>query len=114
MKLFHVPVLSRGRIGFSLVVAIAADALQFALGPFGWAFADQLIDILAMGIISAAVGFHPLFLPTFVAEFIPGIDMLPSWAGCTLFVTMRRWKQQQAQAPPPPPSTSSGPPVIDI
>ncbi|MBC8095717.1 MAG: hypothetical protein H7Y43_07885, partial [Akkermansiaceae bacterium] len=66
-------------------------------------------------LISLVVGFHPLFLPTFIAEFIPGIGMLPTWTGCVLVVLMLRWKAQREQftAPPPrvPPSQSD---VIDV
>jgi len=102
------PVLTRRRIWVARCVALAADALQLLLGPFGWAFADEAIDILAMVLLTLTLGFHPLFLPTFVIEFIPGADLLPTWTGCAFFVIGLRRKQQ----PPPPPQPAGD--VIDI
>jgi hypothetical protein len=89
--------LTPARIRGAYAVAIAADVLQLAVGPLGWAFADEIIDILAMLAVAKLIGFHPLLLPTFVIEFVPIADMLPTWTGCVaLVVTLRR-----RQAPPP-------------
>jgi hypothetical protein len=119
------PVLTKKRIWFALSVAVVTDTLQFGLGPFGWVFADEGLDIAAMILISWAVGFHMLLLPTFVIEFIPGPDMLPTWTGCTAAVIMLRKRSQQKQGidissevtqiPPvqlPSPGTGSKSPVI--
>ena len=54
------------------------------------------------------IGFHPLLLPTFALEFLPVVDMLPTWTACVALVVSLRRKQQAAQAPP-----SEGP-VIDV
>ncbi len=88
-----------------------ADVIQLLLGFWGWVGADQVIDLMAMLLISLTIGFHPLFLPTFVAEFIPGVDLLPTWTGCVVFVLARRWKTQPQHNPPPIPPRSD---VIDI
>lgn len=88
-------------------VAITADALQFMLGPLGWVFVDEIIDIVAMGLTWRALGFHPLLLPTFALESIPVIDMLPTWTACVALVVSLRKKQQSA----PPPREG---PVIDV
>jgi hypothetical protein len=92
------PVISRSRIVFAFAVALITDGLQFALGPFGWVLVDEALDVLAMILISWAIGFHMLLLPTFVVEFIPGPDMLPTWTACTAAVVMLRRKS----APKPP------------
>ena len=63
--MFHAPVLTRNRIRAAYAVAVTADALQLLLGPLGWAFADEIIDIVAMGLAWRLIGFHPLLLPTF-------------------------------------------------
>jgi len=110
---FTTPVLTGPRIGFALVVAAAVDAAQLALSWFGWFGADQVLDIAAMVLTSAAIGFHPLLLPTFMIEFIPVVDMLPSWTACTAAVIMLR-RRSQAPAPPPPSSPGPGSPPIDI
>jgi len=92
----------------ALLVAAIADVLQLALGVPGWFLFDEVIDVVAMVLIILLIGFHPLFLPTFLAEFIPLVDMLPTWTGCVLAVMALRKKQSQ---PPQPPARSD---VIDI
>ena len=55
------------------------------------------------------LGFHPLLLPTFVLEFVPLADMLPSWTVCVAIIVAVRKRQQSEIQPPLPPG-----PVIDI
>ena len=69
--MLETPVLTRNRIRLAYAVAVTADALQMVLGPLGWAFPDEVIDVAAMVLTVGAIGFHPLLLPTFVVEFIP-------------------------------------------
>jgi len=90
-------------------VAIATDLLQLLLGPFGWAFADELLDIVAMVAVSRLVGFHALLLPTFALEFLPLTDMLPTWTGSVALVVGIRRRKEVARPAPPAPG-----PVIDI
>lgn len=99
---FAVPVLTRRRIWFAFAVSVVTDTLQLAAGPWGWAFLDQGLDVAAMVLTCAALGFHMLLLPTFVIEFIPVADMLPTWTGCTAAVVMLR-KRARGQPPPMPP-----------
>lgn len=96
-------------MAFAFAIAIATDVLQFLLGPMGWAGADQVLDIAAMLLTSRVLGFHPLLLPTFVLEFLPVTDMLPTWTGCVAIVVALR-KRQQPSLPPPPDSGR----IIDI
>jgi len=105
--MFHTPVLTRNRIRLAYAVAITADLVQFGLGPFGWAVFDQAIDVVAMILTIGIIGFHPLLLPTFLVEFIPLLDMLPTWTACVALVVSLRKKQQAQQAPPERP-------VIDV
>lgn len=88
-------VLSRQRIWFAFAVALITDGVQFSLGPFGWVLVDQGLDVVAMILISWAIGFHMLLLPTFVIELIPGPDMLPTWTACTAAVVMLRKRSHQ-------------------
>ena len=100
--------MTRSRIRAAYSVAIAADVLQFALGPLGWLFADEILDVLTMVVVTGLIGFHPLLLPTFVIEFVPVADLLPTWTGCVaLVVAMRR-----TQAPLP--ATGNEPVTIDV
>jgi hypothetical protein len=96
---FVVPVLTRKRIWFAFTVAVVTDSVQLFLGPLGWAFVDEGLDVMAMVLTAAAIGFHMLLLPTFVIELVPLADMLPTWTGCTAAVVMLR---RRAQAQPPP------------
>ena len=105
------PGLTRRRILLACAVAVIADVIQVALGPFGWAGPDEALDVAVMVLLSAIIGFHPLFLPTFVAEFIPIVDTLPTWTACTLFVIGLR-RKKSASPPPVPPQPMDN--VIDI
>jgi hypothetical protein len=98
-KFFQVPLLTSARIWTALAVAAAADGVQILLGPLGWAFFDEAIDVVAMVVESYLIGFHFLFLPTFVVEFIPLADMLPTWTGCVAAVVALRKREQNAAVP---------------
>ncbi len=102
----HTPPLTRGRVRTAYAVAVVTDALQLLLGPFGWAFADELLDVAAAGLTWRLLGFHPLLLPTFVIELLPVADMLPTWTGCVALVVAIRRRQE-----PAPPGEG---PVIDV
>jgi hypothetical protein len=93
-------------------VAVIADGIQIVLGPLGWAGVDEALDVLVMLVLSMTIGFHPLFLPTFVAEFVPVVDMLPTWTACTMVVIGLRRKKNAAPAPPPRPQPTEN--VIDV
>ena len=105
--MFQAPVLTKSRVRLAYTVAVTADALQIVLGPLGWVFVDEIIDIVAMCLTWRAIGFHLLLLPTFLVEFIPLVDMLPTWTACVALVVSLRKKQQTAQPP------REGP-VIDV
>src|SRR5262245_9372648 len=74
-------------------VAVAVDIAQFLLGPFGWVGVDEVLDAAAMVAMTRLLGFHPLFLPTFILEFVPFTDMLPTWTGCVMLVVRARRRQ---------------------
>jgi len=101
--------LTRNRVRFAYAIAIATDILQLIIGPVGWAFADEILDVLAAVATWRLIGFHPLLLPTFVLELIPVADLLPTWTGCVALVTALRKKQQEPGPKPP----FQGP-VIDV
>ena len=99
-RIFRAPKLTWTRTIIALAVAIIADSLQFILGPLGWAFGDQAIDVIALGLTTWAIGFHLLLLPTFVVEIFPVIDMLPTWTACVIAVIALRKRDQNAASPP--------------
>jgi hypothetical protein len=109
---FRAPKLTRTRIVLALLVAAIADGLQFIFGPVP--FVDQVIDVVAFGLTVWAIGFHLLLLPTFAVEFIPGVDMLPTWTACVIAVIALRKREQNAPPVVPPKSANPPPPVIDL
>ena len=104
---FKAPILTRQRVRLAYIVAIATDLLQLVLGPIGWAGADEVLDVVAGVAMWRLLGFHPLLLPTFMLEFLPLTDMLPTWTACVALVVATR-KAREDEMPPPPG------PVIDV
>ena len=109
---FRVPILTGRRIMLAFGVALAADAFQVLLGPLGWTFFDEIIDVMTMILTTVLIGFHPLLLPTFALELVPVVDMLPTWLGCVAIVVALRRKHQRFDSGPPPVPTQSD--VIDV
>jgi hypothetical protein len=90
------PKLTRGRVAAAMIIACVADVLQIALMPVAWTFAQSAVDVVAMLLAMWVVGFHLLLLPTFILEFIPGVDMLPTWTACMIAVIALRKREQSA------------------
>lgn len=110
-SIFRAPALTRSRMILALAIAVTADGLQLCFGFVGWAFIDQAIDCFAMILLSWVIGFHVLFLPTFVIELLPILEDLPTWTACTAgVIALRKREQQNRPTPPAPPDK----PVIDI
>ena len=103
------PALTISRVRRAYAIAIATDLLQIALGPFGWAFVDEALDVVAMLALSRTIGFHLVLLPTFALEFLPLTDMLPTWTASVALVVALRRREQVAD-----PSAPSPGPVIDV
>ena len=101
--LFHRPPLTPARVRTAYGIAVITDVLQFVLGPLGWVVADQALDTFAAIAMWRTLGFHPLLLPTFVLEFIPVADMLPTWTGCVALVVALRKRQPTAPDAPSAP-----------
>jgi hypothetical protein len=83
--------LSPGRVWLARAIALAADTLQIVLFPLfiGGApeGADAVLDGVVALVLTLLCGFHVAFLPTLVAEALPGVDVFPSWTLATLYVT---------------------------
>jgi hypothetical protein len=93
VKMQAPPRLTRSGIRTAYALAVTVDIAQFVLGPFGWAGVDEVLDAAAMIAMTRLLGFHPLFLPTFVLELVPFTDMLPTWTGCVMLVVRARRRQ---------------------
>ena len=91
-----VPLSPRTRFRVALILAMAADALQIlgfplfaegALSP-----ADDVLDIAVAAVLVQLLGWHWEFLPAFLAELVPGVDLVPFWTMAVINV-YRKWKQ---------------------
>lgn len=85
----------RSRFRAAIVLAIVADAVQIlifplfaegAISPF-----DDILDLTVMAALSWLIGWHWEFLPSFVAELVPGLDLVPFWTLAVVNV-YRKWK----------------------
>ncbi len=93
------PKLTRGRIAAAMTIACVADLLQIALMPVAWTFAQSAVDVVAMLLAVWVIGFHLLLLPTFIIEFVPGVDILPTWTACMIAVIALRKREQGRNQP---------------
>ena len=73
------------------IVAVAADALQIAAAPLfaegALSPADTVLDLAVGALLVRLLGWHWAFLPSLVAELIPGLDLFPTWTAAVWYVT---------------------------
>jgi hypothetical protein len=86
----------RSRFRAALLLAAAADVLQIvgfplfaegALSPL-----DDILDFVAAVVLVRLLGWHWEFLPSLLAELVPGVDLVPFWTLAVANV-YRKWKQ---------------------
>jgi len=82
---------ARGRVWTARCVALAADASQIALLPLvlGGALSpvSDVIDVATAILLTWLIGWHWSFLPTFVAEIVPFVDLVPTWTVAVFLAT---------------------------
>lgn len=68
------------RLAWALAIAVDALQILFAAGTGGLAtFVDKPLDLVAMGVFWSLLGWHWAFLPTFVVELVPFVELAPTW-----------------------------------
>jgi hypothetical protein len=86
----------RSRFRAATVLAMVADAVQIvgfplfvegALSPL-----DDALDFIAAVALVRLLGWHWEFLPSLIAELVPGVDLIPFWTLAVANV-YRKWKQ---------------------
>lgn len=96
------------KIKLAWLVAMAADALQIVGFPLFWegavSPADDALDIVAAVILTKLLGWHWVFLPTLLAELVPGLDLVPTWTAAVYFVTRQRVRSNEPEILPPGPA----------
>ena len=93
------------RVRRARIIAIVADALQLVFFPAfagGWLSPlNNALDVLVAIVMVRLVGWHVAFLPTFIAELIPAVDLFPTWTAAVWFAT-----RHGAEPPRQPPTPS--------
>ncbi|HLQ50372.1 MAG TPA: hypothetical protein VK129_02680 [Terriglobales bacterium] len=86
-------------------VAIAADLIQLAAFPFFFegvlSIPDAILDVAVGAILTKLLGWHWAFLPSFVAELVPGLDLFPSWTAAVFYVTALRRRSSEPESAHP-------------
>jgi len=76
------------------MIAVIADTLQIAALPFfaegGISPLDTGLDLVVAFMLTRLLGWHWAFLPTFAAELVPGLDLIPTWTAAVFFVTAKQ------------------------
>ncbi len=82
------------RARVALGIAVVADAVQILFVPAffeGWfSPANDVLDVLVAGLMTALLGWHVAFLPSFIAELVPVLGLFPTWTLAVLFVARLR------------------------
>jgi hypothetical protein len=103
----HVTNASTVRVRAARAVAICADIIQVGLpyifgegllSPF-----EAALDIAACLALTALVGWHIAFIPSFLIELLPIADLAPTWTIAAFIAT------RSAKSPPTPPSAPPTP-----
>ena len=69
-----------------------------------------MLDCAVMGIMIKVLGFNWAFVPGFLVEVVPTLDLFPSWVGAVAYVVWQRKKSQQM----PQGQTPALRPLIDV
>lgn len=79
------------RVRAARALAIAADVVQIAVFPIfapgalsPW---NDALDLAVAAALTKLLGWHWSFLPSFVAELVPGLDLIPTWTAAVFFAT---------------------------
>lgn len=89
------------KVRLARLIALAADFVQviafplFSMGALSPA--NNVLDLLVALLMTFLLGWHWAFLPTFLAEGVPLLDLFPTWTAAVYYVT-------RGQAPHPEPA----------
>jgi len=108
------------RVRVAWTIAVAADFAQIVALPF---FAEgalspfnAVLDVAVGFALIRLLGWHWAFLPSFIAELLPGIDLIPTWSAAVLLATRSESPSAPAEkieikdVTPPKPRLDAGPP----
>ena len=93
----------RSRFRAAMFLAVLVDAVQIiglplfgegALSPL-----DDVLDFITAVVLVRLLGWHWEFLPSLIAELVPGVDLIPFWTLAVANV-YRKWKQGETAGDP--------------
>jgi hypothetical protein len=97
------------RVLAARVIALAVDLAQYALLPVELTPLNNVVDVATALLMVGLVGWHWAFLPTFLAEMVPFVDLAPTWTLAVMFATRGQpaapaapGSPRRAEPPPPP------------
>jgi len=95
------------------LVAMVADGLQITVLPFfvegGFSPADVALDAFVAVSLIRLLGWHWAFLPTMMAELVPGFDLFPTWTAAVFYVTRQQVREGEVEILPPGPAPAPRP-----
>jgi hypothetical protein len=94
-------------------IAIIADSLQILAFPLfaegGLSPANDALDLLVAVLLTRMLGWHWAFLPTMMAEVIPGVDLIPTWTAAMFLITRQMTSRTEGEAEILPPGPAPAP-----
>jgi hypothetical protein len=96
------PLLTPRRIWIARGLALLVDLAQVALLPAELTPLNNGVDVGTALAMVALVGWHWAFLPTFLAELVPFVDLVPTWTLAVLIATRGRLAPPTVTVGPPP------------
>lgn len=91
------------RVRAARIVAIMVDVLQIAalpvFAPGVLSPVNNALDVITAFVMVRLLGWHWGFLPSFVAELVPGLDLIPTWTAAVFLATRREKPAEQAVPP---------------
>jgi len=95
---------SATRVRTARAVALVADLIQLGFFPSfaGGALSplNDALDVVVGLLMVSLVGWHFAFLPTFVAEIVPGLSLFPTWTAAVWFATRGGTLDRRKPGPP--------------
>jgi hypothetical protein len=93
------PLLTPRRVWIARALALLVDLVQWGLLPASLTPLNTAIDVATGLAMVALVGWHWAFLPTFLAELVPFVDLVPTWTLAVAFATRDRVAEPPALPP---------------
>ena len=95
---------SATRVRVARTIAVVADLVQIGFFPAfgaGWlSILNDGLDVVVGILMVALVGWHFAFLPSFLAELVPGLDLVPTWTLAVWFATRPGALDRKEPGPP--------------